>query len=74
LIRLTDTGDHTGLQYSSIGRTYVVKARIRFSTSLHKKHLHICIALTCPRETIEFMLSRKVRQLSAILSHEHFDD
>jgi len=34
---LADTADHTGLQYSSIGRTYVINAVIKLRTSLHKK-------------------------------------
>jgi len=33
---VTATGDHTGLQYSSIGRTYVVKALHKILASLHK--------------------------------------
>ena len=61
---VTATGDHTGQQYPSIGRTYVVKALHKILPSLHKKQRQICIDLRCPRETIEFIWSRKVRWLS----------
>ena len=37
--------DHSGLQYSIIGRTYTVNARIKSETSLHRKHRQICTAL-----------------------------
>jgi len=64
LIIPTVCGDQTTLEYSRIGRAYVLKALTSISLSLLRNQRKIWLACLCALATIRFMCSTNVSLLS----------